>query len=202
MRTATLAMAGLLAIGVSACGGVEQDDGRLGAAQQAQLDPGQDDYVIYTLTNDTGFQLGAILVTATVDADLGYEANTEYWYLTSNLNNTSAVTFTGGSSTSWSSPPSGLGSLSFATARATSWTSGTPIGTMMYHGSGSSLVALQWNMGFNGSLWTGSMTWYHSAATNVLGPNTTTRLCLRQAHRHGLLHHQLAARSVRSPGAG
>ena len=103
MRTTTLVMAGLLAIGASACGGVAQGDGPIGAAEQTQLDPGEDDYVIYTVLNDAGLQLGSVLVTAT--AGDGYAANREYWYLTRNLSNDLAVTFTGGASESWSTPP-------------------------------------------------------------------------------------------------
>ena len=132
--------------------------------------------MIYTLTDDLGAQLGAVLVTATGNGS--YYANTEYWYLTTNLSNTSAVTFTGGSSMSWSSPPSGLGTLSFATPRGTSWTQGNMIGQVLLDRNlfTGTVVGLQWNMGFDGAVWAGDTTWFHNTATNVLGPNTTTRL--------------------------
>jgi hypothetical protein len=119
-----------------------------------------------------------VLVTATGDPSLGFDPNTEYWYLTANLSNDAAVTFTGGPSTSWSSPPSGLGSLSFATARSTSWTQDYMVGTLLlqHNTLTGKVVGLQWNMGFDGAVWAGNMTWYHNTATSVLGPNTATRL--------------------------
>jgi hypothetical protein len=47
-----------------------------GAAREPQIDPGSDDYVIDTLTDDAGTQLGQILVTATANAGLGLLATT------------------------------------------------------------------------------------------------------------------------------
>src|SRR5262249_4277247 len=119
MRVATLWLAVLLAAGVPACGAADGDEGgegSLGAASQAQLEPpGWKDYLIYTLADVYGNQVGKVLVTAT--AGDGYAANREYWYMTSNLSNSSAVTFSGGTSQYWSNPPSGLGTLSFTTVR-------------------------------------------------------------------------------------
>jgi hypothetical protein len=135
-------------------------------AVPAQIDPGAFDYVIYTLTNDAGYQLGQILVTATASASLGYEANKEYWYLTSNLSNTAAVTFAGGSALTWSTTPS-MGTLSFVTARSTSWQSANPVGTMLIH-TGTTEWGLQWNMAWDGSVWTGNMTWYSTSSTGTV----------------------------------
>jgi hypothetical protein len=173
----SLVLSGLLATGVSACGVAPGAD-PIGAAEQAQIDPTEDDYVIYTLTNDASTQLGQVLVTRTANPSLGFDANTEYWYLNANLSNDSAVTFTGGSPMYWSSPPSGLGSLSFATARSTSWEQDYMVGTLLlqHNALTGKVVGLQWNMGFNGAVWAGNMTWYHNTPTNVLGGNTVTRL--------------------------
>jgi hypothetical protein len=171
-------LSGLLAIGASACGGVPEGDGALGDAQQAQIDPGQKDYVLYTLTDDAGNQLGQLVVTATLNADLGFLANTEYWYLSTNLSNSSAVTFTGGPSMSWSNPPSGLGELSFATKRSTSWSYGYMLGSLLldHNPLNGAVVGLNWGISNAGGIWSGQMNWYHNTATNVLGPGTTVRL--------------------------
>jgi Caspase domain len=144
----------------------------------AQIDPGVDDYVIYTITNVDGTQLGQLLVTATANADLGFQANTEYWYITTNWNNSTTVTFTGGPSMSWSSPPSGLGLLSFATLRSTTWSYGYMAGTLPlnYNATSGTVVGLRWNMGWNGSVWAGTVTWFHNTASNVLGPGTVWEL--------------------------
>jgi hypothetical protein len=39
-----------------------------------------------------------------------------------------------------------------------------------------SVVGLNWGVSNAGGLWSGQMNWYHNTATNVLGPNTVTRL--------------------------
>jgi hypothetical protein len=144
----------------------------------AQIDPGLDDYVLYTLTDDGGNQLGQVLITATANAALGFLANYEYWYLTTNLSNSSAVTFTGGSSMPWNSPPSGLGVLSFATARSSAWSSGNMIGNLLLNHNPltGTVVGLNWAITYSGGIWGGQMNWYHNTATNVLGPSTTWRL--------------------------
>ncbi len=92
-----------------------------------------EDYLIYSLTDGSGSPLGKVLVTATAGG--GYDADREYWYLSSNLSNGSAVTFSGGSSQDWSTTPSGLGTLSFKTVRTPTWTSGTSTGSMLVYSS-------------------------------------------------------------------
>jgi hypothetical protein len=175
MRKVTLAMVGLLAIGASACG-VEPGDGPLGSAQQAQVDPGLDDYVIYTVTDSAGDQLASLLVTAT--SGDGYSANTEYWYVTTNLSNSSAVTFTGGASETWSTSPSGLGTLSFSMDRTPTWTSGGMRGTFPVYSNGltGELDGIDWGMSESGGSWTGWITWYHNDTGNLFGPGVTRTL--------------------------
>jgi hypothetical protein len=176
MHTTTFVMAGLLAIGASACGGVEPDDGPLGAAEQTQIDPGNKDYVIYAVFNDAGLQLGSVLVTAT--AGDGYDANREYWYLTTNLSNSSAVTFTGGASESWSTPPSGLGTLSFTMNRTPTWRAGNIMATVPVYSNPTTgeFDAVNWGMSESGGVWTGSITWWHDSTANMFGPGVTRRL--------------------------
>jgi hypothetical protein len=172
-------MAGLLAIGASACGGVEPGDGPTGAAEQTEIDPGTDDYVIYSVLNDAGLQLGSVLVTAT--AGDGYDANTEYWYLTTNLSNSSAVTFIGGASESWSTPPSGLGTLSFTMNRTPTWSTASSRGTFPVYSDvfTGEYDAVNWGMSESGGSWTGSITWWHNSTTNMFGPGVTRRLAPR-----------------------
>jgi hypothetical protein len=165
-----------MAVGVSACAGVDESDGPLGAAQQAQIDPGLKDYVIYGLTNSTGTSLGNVLVTAT--AGDGYSANVEYWYLTSNLSNSAAVTFTGGTAEYWSTAPSGLGTLSFTTERTPTWTSGTMSGSMLQYSNAftGELDAIDWGMSESGGTWSGSITWWHNSTGNLFGAGTSRTL--------------------------
>lgn len=120
--------------------------------------------------------MGTVLVTATAGG--GYTANREYWYLTSNLSNSASYTFSGGTSEYWSSPPSGLGTLSFVTQRTPTWTSGTPSGTFPLHSNAltGERVGMNWQMTFSRGSWTGSITWWHSSTGNVFGPGTSTTL--------------------------
>ena len=176
MRALSFSLAGLLAVGVSACGGVEGGDGPLGAAQQAQVDPGSKDYLIYTLTDGSGSQLGQLLVTAT--AGDGYAANREYWYLTTNLSNSSAVTFTGGTSEYWSTPPSGLGTLSFTTERTPTWTLGTERGSALVYSNSltGEYESIHWGMTDTGGTWSGSISWWSNATGNLFGPGVSRTL--------------------------
>ena len=192
MRTASLAMAGLLAIGVSACGSVDQVDGPLGAAQQAEIDPGYRHYLIYTLADGNGTQLGQVLVTATASPDGTYAANVEYWYLTSNLSNSAAVTITGGTSQYWSTPPSGLGTLSFSTERTPSWTYGTmSSGTLLEYSNGftGELDAINWGMSESNGSWTGSITWWHNSTGNMFGDGVSRTLSPTTASGTGLAYY-------------
>lgn len=175
MRVAALSSVVVLAIGVSACGG-EGGDGPIGAAAQAEIDPGGKDYLIYTLTDDAGSQLGQVLVTATTGD--GYSANTEYWYVTSNLSNTSAVTVTGGSSEYWTTAPSGLGTLSFTMARTPTWTSGTSSGIKLVYSNAftGEYDGIDWGMSDSGGTWTGQITWWSNSTGNLFGDSVVRRL--------------------------
>lgn len=175
MRFATLSGAVILAIGVSACGGEGGDDA-LGSASQAEIDPGTKDYIIYSMVDDTGLEHGVVLVTATAGA--GFAANTEYWYMTSNLSNSSAITFSGGTSTSWSSPPSGLGTLSFSTARTPSWSSATARGTYPVYSSSMTgeYDGMNWQMTVTHGVWSGEIVWSHNSTGNLFGDSVVRRL--------------------------
>jgi hypothetical protein len=164
-----------LAMGASACGAAD-GDGPLGDAPEAEVDPGWKDYLIYTLTDNSGSQLGKVLVTATAGG--GYAANREYWYLTTNLSNSSAVTISGATSQYWSNPPSGLGTLSFTTVRTPTWTSGSSRGTMLVYSNAftGEYDAMSWNMSNSGGTWTGSITWVHNSTGNLFGDSVTRTL--------------------------
>ena len=176
MRALSVSLAGLIAVGVSACGGVEGGDGPLGAARQAQVDPGWKDYVIYQLWDVNSNVVGKVLVTATSGG--GFTANREYWYMQSNLSNSAEVSFVGGLSEYWSTPPRGLGTLSFTTQRTPSWTLGVSSNPMLtsYNSSTGALDGMDWEMSNSSGTWTGHITWWHDSTGNIFGPGTVTTL--------------------------
>jgi hypothetical protein len=176
MHVAALSLAAILAIGVSACGG-EASDGPLGAASQAEIDPGNLNYLIYGLYDVTGYRLGQVLATGATPGD-GFAANTEYWYLNENLSNSSTLTWTGGISQPWSTPPTGLGTLSFTMAATPTWTSGAVRGTFPMFASSFSgeYDVMEWNMSDSGGTWTGSITWWHNTASELIGPGASMTL--------------------------
>jgi hypothetical protein len=140
-----------------------------------QIDPGLRDYVLYSISQN-GSQIGQVLVTNTTGG--GYDGQTEYWYLVTNVSMGSSLTFTSGASEYWSTPPSGLGTLSFKTQRRPTWTSGTPSGTLLLETNPitGERVGINWGMSYTRSGWTGSITWWHSTTGNVFGPSQTNTL--------------------------
>src|SRR5262245_24510011 len=105
MRSTKWLGATILAIAMLSTGCVagSPDAEDVGETHKAQLDPGFKDYLIYKiyLTEDNSF-LGQVVVTNTAGG--GYDANREYWYMTTNLSNTSAIKIVGGGSKAWSTP--------------------------------------------------------------------------------------------------
>jgi hypothetical protein len=175
MRLAALLLSVLLAIGASACGG-EDVDGPLGDAPQAQIDPGNKDYVIYALTDGSGAQVGQVLVTRT--AGDGFAADREYWYMTSNLSNGAAVTFAGGTAKTWKSHPNGLGTLSFTTVRTPTWTFGASSESMLAYDNSvnGEYDGMTWQMSNASGTWSGSITWWSLGTGNLFGPGVTRTL--------------------------
>lgn len=145
------------------------------ALKTAQLDPGMKDYLIYNVTQGLT-QRGKVLVTR--NAGGGYDANREYWYLTSNIATGSSLTLTAGSSEFWSNPPTGLGTLSFKTERRPTWTAGTPSGTMLCETipGTSQRYAINWNMSLSHGVWSGTTTWWNSTQTDWFGENQANTL--------------------------
>src|SRR5262245_17330698 len=121
-----IGLASTLSAALPGCALQHADDEDVGEARAAQIDPGYKDYLVYTITQGL-IQRGKVLVTRTTGG--GYQADKEYWYLSTNISMSMSVTFTSGASQYWSTPPSGLGTLSFTTERRPTWTSGTPSGT-------------------------------------------------------------------------
>lgn len=146
-----------------------------GRFKTAQLDPGYKDWIVYTVTQGLT-QRGKVLVTRTAGG--GYDADREYWFLTSNISMGSAVTFTSGADEYWSNPPSGLGTLSFKTERRPTWTSGTPSGTLLCQTvSGTAQkYAINWQMTVNHGSWSGSTTWWSTSTGNMWGEGQTNVL--------------------------
>lgn len=147
-----------------------------GGFKTEQVDPGMRDYVVYQILDQAGVLLGQILVTNTAGA--GYDANREYWYMTTNLSNSGTYTFVGGAAKYWSTPPSGLGTLSFKTVRTPTWTSGTPSGTMLLYTNAltGERIGINWGMTVSHGSWGGSIVWWHSTTGNLFGPGTSTTL--------------------------
>ena len=108
----------------------------------------------------------------------GYAADREYWYLTSNLSNSAGVTFSGGSSQYWSTTPSGLGTLSFTTARTPTWTVGVSSGSMLSYSNAltGEYDGMSWGMSNANGPWTGSITWWHSSTGNLFGSGVSRTL--------------------------
>jgi len=132
---------------------------------RAQLDPGTDNYLIYTLSQ-SGIQIGQILVTLTDGG--GYANSREYWFMTGDVSSRQPVTITGGTSGSWADPPTGLGTLSFTMANTTSWSRGTRSGVMHTYTGVGEYEAMHWQMVETSGVWTGSITWWQSTATGYL----------------------------------
>ncbi len=93
--------------------------------------------------------------------------------MTSNISNASAITISGGTSQYWSSPPSGLGTLSFKLARTPTWTSNSSTGSMLVYTSSltGEYAAINWQMSNVNGAWTGKIIWWHSSTSNILGEN-------------------------------
>jgi Caspase domain len=140
-------------------------------AMPRQLDPGFLGYTVYALNNSAGGLMGQVLVTNTANG--AFAAQTEYWYMYENLSNTAPFTINGGTSQPWTNPPTGLGTLSFATTATPTWSSGAVTGSLPCFSNTRSLdfYAINWQMSNSGGTWTGSITWWHSSATNLLGPS-------------------------------
>lgn len=146
-----------------------------GDFKTAQLDPGTKGYLIYELTQN-GNPIGQVLVTNTAGG--GYEANREYWYLTQNVSMASALTFTSGAAQYWTTPPSGLSTLSFVTERRPTWTTATPSGTLLVEtvAGTTQRYAIKWQMTANHGTWGGSITWWNTSTGNMFGENQTNTL--------------------------
>ena len=167
MRIAALSSAVILAIGVSA----------FSDAARAEVDPGTINYTVYQVTNSAGEQMAQVLVTGATAGD-GFAANTEYWYMYENLSNSTTFTFTGGVSEPWSTAPSGLGTLSFTMTATPTWSSGTISGTLPSYAPprGEGFYAVDWEMSESGGSWTGSITWWHSSESDLVGPSQSLTL--------------------------
>jgi hypothetical protein len=166
MRIATLSSAVILAIGLSGCS-VEAGDEPVGTTAQAEIDPGTKDYIIYNVVDANLSQLAQVLVTATAGG--GYAANREYWYVTTNLSNTSGATFEPGTSENWTTPPSGLGTLSFTMASSSSWTSGSFLGRLPTGFSATGVfLAMNWQMVETAGVWSGNIIWWNGNSTGTL----------------------------------
>lgn len=140
-----------------------------------QIDPANRGYLIYTIAQG-GVQIGVVLVTHTAGG--GYDANREYWYMTSNMSMGAAVAFTGGTPQDWSTPPGSLGTLSFKTRRDATWTLATPSGTLLVESNPltGENIAINWQMTVSHGSWGGSITWWHNSQTDIFGPGVTDTL--------------------------
>jgi hypothetical protein len=127
MRTASLALAALVSIGASSCGGTPEGDGPLGAARQAQIDPGDKVWRQIVLTFGDGTQLATIYV---FNQALGsYTTGHEYWFVNKgSLGDlgTAGLSIAVTDETSMTAPPDpGYGSeQKFVLAENVSWGSG------------------------------------------------------------------------------
>ena len=148
-----------------------------GGFKTEQLDPGFRNYLLYDLTQ-AGVSIGQVLVTGAT-AGAGFDAEREYWYLTSNVSMSSPLTFTSGASQAWTTVPT-VGTLSFKTQRRPSWTSATPRGDFLLETNAltGERTGINWQMTVSGGVWSGSIVWWHSTTGNLFGPSQTNTLTL------------------------
>jgi len=171
---ATAALTTLAALSMG-CVGADDDGEDVDEARLAQTPPVKE-YSIYEILDDSGFQRGKML--ATVTSGAGFDADREYYFMTSNLSNDSAATFVLTRSDYWTNPPSSLGTPSFAIKRTPTWTSATPRGTMLLNTNPltGERTGINWQMTNSSGVWTGAIYWWHSSATYIFGAGTSTRL--------------------------
>ncbi len=141
-----------------------------------EIDPGTKDYIIYSVLDSAGLQIGQILVTNTANG--GFSANREYWYITSNLSNTSGVTFVPGTAQYWTTPPTGLGTLSFTMPSTFTWTGGSFHGTLPTGASPAGVyLAMNWQVVNTGGVWSGNVIWWQGNSTgSIFGGTASTTL--------------------------
>ena len=146
-----------------------------------QVDPGDKDYRIYTMTWD-GNPLGSILVPRASNPSGSFLKGTEYWYMPSNITSTTTTTnlVISWQDFEWStSPPSGT--LSFTMPQSPGWTETTApsSSSMTFVKNGQFGVTLTWGL-VQGRTWTGSLRWYNTSGQNTVfgGTGSTTAVTL------------------------
>ncbi len=141
-----------------------------------EIDPGTKDYIIYSVLDVTGAQIGQILVTTTASGI--YSANREYWYVTTNLSNSTGATFVPGTAEYWSTPPSGLGTLSFTMSSTFTWTGGSYHGTLPTGASATGIyLAMNWQVVVSAGVWLGNVIWWQGNSTGtIFGGTASTTL--------------------------
>jgi hypothetical protein len=150
-------------------------DEKKGTVHPQELDPGLRDYLIYELYQSSTL-IGKVLVTRTAGG--GYDANREYWYMTTNVSMNTALSFVSSAEEGWSNPPSGLGTLSFVTARTPQWTSASPPSSMLLkiNALTGEKIGIDWKMFVSHGVWNGSIDWWHSNTNDLFGPSATNVL--------------------------
>jgi hypothetical protein len=144
-----------------------------------QLDPGMfngapnGDYRVYQLTLASSTVLAKIMATGATPPT-GYLANTEYYWVLTNLNGSSRVTVTAAdyAPSTTAGIPSGVASFSWNENAA--WSSGAPANnaTTFVYSAGN--WALAWGLTLRGSAVTGTITWYNNSASKLFGGNAST----------------------------
>jgi hypothetical protein len=181
MRAASLFAAAFLAVGVTGCGN-QVGDGSLGAAEQAQIDPGLKNYVSYRLSySDNGGGTGTGYVLSATSTS-GYrttvngqsyiiDRSDEYYNISAMLSNLqspgsgAAVVWSPSASLNW--PTSGAIS-NFANVNVArtpepvgdlTWTSSSTTPSSAFS-DGSSMAVAFGNLSYSSGTWSGSLDWY------------------------------------------
>jgi hypothetical protein len=171
-----------LVVGLSASGAgcvVAGDDAEatVGEAAEAQIDPGNKDYVLYTLKEGEVFA-GHVLVTRT--AGLGFAADREYWFMTVNLAGAPQLTVNSAAAQYWSTPPPALGAPSFVTLRNPVWIADTPTVGVLNEiiAITGQRIGIDWQMTNVGGVWSGYIKWWNNTTGNIWGPSMGNKLIL------------------------
>jgi hypothetical protein len=195
MRASSLFALAFLALGVSACSN-QVGEGPIGAAEQAQLDPGGKNYVKYTLSysasgggNGTGYVLSSTSTSGyrtTVNGQSYLiDRSDEYYNISAMLSQLqspgSSATLTWSPSASLNWPTSGaIGNFDNVNVARTpepvgnlTWTSSSTTPSSAWS-DGSTVAVAFGNLSYSSGTWSGSLDWYSLGSSAPSGDLVTS----------------------------
>jgi len=143
-----------------------------GEMQIKQCDPGIWDYRIYTFMQGLT-KIADMLVARTADPHSRYSVGTEYWFMR-NVPQSRSTTTVSMVDYPWTTPPPGSSGVSFTMVQNATWSSRPPVNTtdpLLWNGSTSAAIGIQWKLTLSGAVWGGSIIWSRSNPGSS-NPNT------------------------------